>query len=182
MLAVFISGGCASGLPRLVCLLSYFAVGLAKGPPGADGRCEHRGLGSSCPPRRMSSGSPLQWGFPGPGHPGCEAEDGVQHSSAGLDALAPSAQLLGVHAEILGEAAPAEAADLLEAFEALWGKFLRENAVLMGLPSIRTGVGRVLPSRRDWSGSSFLFSFLNRSSKLISSMPLSNRRRMAPRP
>ena len=38
--------------------------------------------------RRMSSGSPLQWGFPGPGQSGaydsgrCE----LQHSSAGLDA------------------------------------------------------------------------------------------------
>ena len=51
------------------------------------------------------------------------------HGSPGrLDALlAPPAQLLGVHAEGLGHAAPAEAAGLLEAFEAL-GEVLRQHA------------------------------------------------------
>ena len=46
---------------------------------------------------------------------------------------------LGVHAEGLGEAAPGEAAGLLQAFEALT-EVLRQDAALQGLAPIGRGV------------------------------------------
>ena len=52
---------------------------------------------------------------------------------------APHAQLLGVHAEGLGEAAPGEAAGLLQAFEALT-EVVRQDAALQGLGPVRSVV------------------------------------------
>ena len=64
---------------------------------------------------------------PAAGHPVSEPEDGVHGSPAGLDALAPPERLLGVGAEGPCEAAPAEAAGLIEAFKGL-GEVLRRDA------------------------------------------------------
>ena len=58
-------------------------------------------------------------------------------SPARLGALAPLGYLLGVYAEGLSEATPAEAAGLLEAFETLT-EILRQDAALQGLRPIRT--------------------------------------------
>ncbi len=53
------------------------------------------------------------------GNPGGEAVDGVHGAAAGLEALPPAGQVLGIHAQGPGQAAPGEAAGLLQALQAL---------------------------------------------------------------
>ena len=63
-----------------------------------------------------------------PGIPRCEPEEGVHGPAAGLDAVAPPVDQLGVHADGPGEGGPREAADLVQPFEAL-GEVLRQHGV-----------------------------------------------------
>ena len=65
--------------------------------------------------------------------------DGVHGPAAGLDALAPAGQLLGVRAQGPGQAAPGEAAGLLEALQAL-AEVVGQDAALQGLGPVRLGV------------------------------------------
>ena len=88
------------------------------------------------------------------GDAGGEAGYGEHGSPAGLDALpAPHAQLLGVHAESLGEAAPGEAAGLLQAFEALT-EVVRQDAALQGLGPVRSVVVVPVAGASKWPISS----------------------------
>ena len=68
----------------------------------------------------------------------------------GLDASAPPAQLLGVHAEGSGHAAPAQTAGLLEPHDAL-GEVLRQDAALYGQRQVVGGGAVRGPLRRDGS-------------------------------
>ena len=83
------------------------------------------------------------------GYPGCEAADGEQGSAAGLYALlVPHAHLLGVYADSLGEAAPAEAAGLLETFDALTASTPQPRAIVSRPHGAGTAMRRTASTRR----------------------------------